>query len=89
MAIGLTTVSSRGQIVLPKEVREDIKKGDQLLILRKDDTWIMKRASAQDKAFEADWKFAKRTEEALKRVDSGDSLSFDSVDDFIRASKKW
>jgi len=89
MAMGLATVSSRGQIVLPKEVRDGIKKGEQLLIIRRDDQWIMKRATADDKAFDADWKFAKRTEEALDRVKAGKSVQFDSVEEFLSASKKW
>ncbi len=89
MEIGIATMSSRGQIVLPKEVRKDVSNGEQFLIIREQDKWVMKKASAKDKTFREDLAFAQKTEDALVRMQKEDSLSFDSVDDFLQASQKW
>lgn len=40
----MTRVSSRGQIVIPIEMRKDLKEGDQLIVIRKGDEIILKKA---------------------------------------------
>ncbi len=41
--IDITRVSSRGQIVIPLELRRDLKEGDKLLVIRKGDEIILKK----------------------------------------------
>ncbi len=41
--IEMTRVSSRGQIVIPIKMRQDLKEGDQLIVLRRGDEIILKR----------------------------------------------
>ena len=40
MQIDTTKMSSRGQVVIPLDMRKDIKEGDKLIIIRKDDEII-------------------------------------------------
>jgi len=44
MQIDTTKMSSRGQVVIPLDMRKDIKEGDKLIIIRKDDEIILKRS---------------------------------------------
>ena len=44
MQIDTTKMSSRGQIVIPLEMRKDIKEGDKLIVIRKDDEIIIKKS---------------------------------------------
>lgn len=42
--IDTTKMSSRGQVVIPLDMRTDIKEGDRLLVIRKDDEIILKKS---------------------------------------------
>lgn len=44
MMIDTTKMSSRGQVVIPLDMREGIKEGDKLIIIRKDNEIILKRS---------------------------------------------
>mgnify|MGYP001584513875 FL=1 len=44
MQIDTTKMSSRGQIVIPLEMRKGINEGDKLIIIRKDDEIILKKS---------------------------------------------
>ncbi len=44
MMIDTTKMSSRGQVVIPLDMREDIKEGDKLIIIKKNDELILKKS---------------------------------------------
>lgn len=88
MEIALTKMSSKGQIVIPSELREDMKEGEKLLIIKNDHQLILKKANELDKQLQEDLEFAKRTEEALKRYEKGQFKSM-NFDDFISEMKRW
>ncbi len=44
MQIDTTKMSSRGQIVIPLDMRKDIKEGDKLIVIKKDDEIIIKKS---------------------------------------------
>ena len=70
--IEMTRVSSRGQIVIPIDMRGDLKEGDKLLVIKKDDDIILRRpkkilsesAILSEKAFGENWN-SKEDEEAF------------------------
>ncbi len=37
-------MSSRGQVVIPQDMRQDIKEGDKLIVIRRDDEIILKKS---------------------------------------------
>jgi len=88
--ISLTRVSSKGQIVIPQEVRESLflKEGDKILIIKNNNQLILKKAEDFDKNLAKDLEFAKRTEQAYKRHEQGEvtKINFNS---FIKEKKKW
>lgn len=86
--IDMTKMSSKGQVVIPQELRKDIKEGDKLLVIRNADQIILKKASAMDKQLAEDLEFAKRTEEAWKRYDQGQFKSL-SQEEFLKKLDAW
>ena len=88
MDVAITKMSSKGQIVIPAEMREDISEGEKLLIIQNDKQLIVKKASDLDKNMAEDIEFAKRTEEAWKRIEAGKGIKM-GFDDFLKEMKKW
>ena len=86
--INITKISSKGQIVIPLEMRKDLKEGDKLLIIRNKNQIILKKASDFDEQLKEDLEFARRTEEAYKRHERGEFIKMD-FDEFIKEMKKW
>ena len=86
--IGITKVSSKGQIVIPHDLKGDIKEGDKLVVIRNGKQLILKRTIDFDENIEEDLEFAKRTEEAYKRYESGKFKTME-IEDFIKEMKKW
>ena len=88
MEIAITKLSSKGQIVIPSEMRKNIPIGEKLFIIRNRNQWILKRVKDIDKNFEDDLKFAKRTEEAFKKYERGEFKEIDGKK-FLKMLEKW
>lgn len=88
MDIAITKMSSKGQVVIPAEMREDIPEGKKLVIIKSDHQLIMEKIDDLGKRLKDDLIFAKRTEEALKKYEKGEFLELD-FDDFLKKAKKW
>lgn len=86
--IDITRMSSKGQVVIPIELREGINEGDKLVVIRNNDQIILKKANKFDKNIEEDLEFARRTEEAWQRYERGEFKTME-FDDFIKEMKKW
>lgn len=71
MEFDITKMSSKGQVVIPLELRRDIKEGEKLLVIRNNNQIILKKATEMDKRIKEDLEFAKRTEKAWKQIESG------------------
>lgn len=80
--IEITKMSSKGQIVIPAEMRKDIKEGEKLVIIKSGKQIILKCEKDFAKNIEEDLEFAKRTEEAWKSYERGEFKSM-PVDDFL------
>ena len=88
MEIAITKMSSKGQIVIPTEMRKNLKEGEKLIIIQNKGQLILKKASDLSKTLKEDIEFAKRTEQAWKRIEAGKGIKMD-FDDFIEEMKKW
>jgi len=84
--IDITKMSSKGQVVIPLELREDINEGDKLVVIRNNDQIILKKADKFDKQFEEDIIIAKRVENAWKEIKEG-KYKIMSVNDFLKEIK--
>jgi len=70
MQIETTKMSSRGQVVIPLDMRKDIKEGDKLIVIRTENEIILKRsipesALLSEKSFAKTW-MNKEEDEAWK-----------------------
>lgn len=88
MDIAITKMSTKGQVVIPAEMRADLSEGDKILIIHSGKQLIMKKASDLDENMAEDIEFAKRTEKAWKRIEEGKGIKMD-FDDFLEDMKKW
>ena len=86
--IATTKISSKGQIVIPSNMRDDFKEGDILLIIKGEDSLLLKKAGGLDKKFKEDLEFARRTEEAYKRHERGNFKSM-PVEKFLAELERW
>jgi AbrB family looped-hinge helix DNA binding protein len=86
--ISLTKISSKGQVVIPQEMRDKLKEGDKLVVIKNDGQIILKKMEDFNKNLQEDLEFAKRTEEAWKRYDRGEFISMDA-ENFLKEIKKW
>ncbi len=86
--IAITRLSSKGQIVIPSEMRKNFNIGDKLVIIKNDEQLILKKASGFNNNLEDDLIFAKRTEDALKKYEKG---LYKEMDDksFTNEIEKW
>ena len=88
MDVAITRMSTKGQIVIPNDLRSEFEVGEKLLIIRNENQLIIKKASKLDETLKEDLEFAKRTEAAWKRYEKGGFKEMDA-DDFLNALKKW
>ena len=86
--ISVTKISSKGQVVIPQEMRDKLKEGDKLVVIKNDGQIILKKMEDFNKNLQEDLEFAKRTEEAWKRYDRGEFISMDA-ENFLKEIKKW
>lgn len=81
-------MSSKGQIVIPAEMRTGINAGDKILIIQSKDKLIMKKANTMESNLNEDLEFAKKTNEALERIKNNENTKME-FNDFIKEMKKW
>mgnify|MGYP001559804110 FL=1 len=84
----ITKMSSKGQIVIPQEMRKSFRKDEKFVIIKAGKQIILKSVEDFDENIEEDLEFARRTEEAYKRYEKGEFKSMD-FDKFIADMKRW
>ncbi|MBS3106307.1 AbrB/MazE/SpoVT family DNA-binding domain-containing protein [Candidatus Woesearchaeota archaeon] len=88
MEYAIAKVSTKGQIVIPTSMRDDIKAGDEFLIVKDSERLVFKNLKKVAKDLKDDLEFARRTEEAWKRFEAGKFKSMEA-DEFLKELKKW
>ena len=85
--IHITKMSTKGQVVIPVDMRKNIKEGEKLVLIQNGKQVIIKKLKDMDSNFEDDLKFAKETEEALEEYNKG-KLKMLSKDEFLKKMEK-
>lgn len=88
MDIAITKMSSKGQIVIPTKMRNNIKEGEKLVLIKSEKQFLIKKVDDLSKNLEEDLEFAKRTEKALKRIKTQESIKT-NFNDFIKELENW
>jgi len=85
--IDVTRMSSKGQIVIPREMRKGLKEGEKLVVIKSGDQLILQPARHFDKKLAEDIEFAKRTEAAYRRYERGEFIEME-FDEFLKRLRK-
>tara|TARA_Y100000310_G_scaffold281964_1_gene302839 strand:+ start:188 stop:457 length:270 start_codon:yes stop_codon:yes gene_type:complete len=80
--LDITRMSSKGQVVIPREMRKNFVEGEKFVVIKAGNQLILKTVAAFDENIEEDLEFARRTEEAWKSYERGEFKSL-PVDDFL------
>jgi len=64
-------MSSKGQIVIPSDMRKGFKKGEDFIVIRSGNKFILRSVKGFGENIAEDIRFAERTEEVLKRYEKG------------------
>lgn len=86
--IDITKMSSKGQVVIPQDLRKGFNEGDKIVVIRNNDQIILKKADKMDKQLKEDLEVAKRVEDAWKEIDEGRFKKMSS-DEFLAEIKSW
>ena len=86
--ISISKLSSKGQIVIPADMRKDLKEGQELVIFKNNDSFVLTDVEKLSDTMKEDLEFARRTEEALERFDKGKFISMHG-DEFLKELEKW
>jgi len=81
-------MSSKGQIVIPRDFRDNFLEGEEILIVKDNDRIVLKNKSSLLKQTKNDLKFAENIEKAYIESECGNSKTFD-FDKGIEELKKW
>jgi len=88
MEVALAKMSTKGQIVIPQEMREGFASGEKVFLMKEGCRVIIKPAKELSEDLKQDLEFARRTEEAYLRHEKGDFVEKD-WDDFIKEMRTW
>lgn len=78
----ITTMSSKGQIVIPREMRAGFQEGEKFVIIKVGKQLLLKSVADFDENIEEDLEFARRTEEAWERYEQGQFIGPFTVEEF-------
>lgn len=87
MEVAITKISSKGQIVIPSNMRKDIAVGEEFLIIKEGDKLLMKKITELTKQLKEELLFAKRVEKAWKTYEKGKLKSL-SANKFLEELEK-
>ena len=88
MDVAITHMSSKGQIVIPASMRENIPEGEKLLIIREGQRYILKPLAELEPALKEDLMFAEKTEQAFEEYRKG-SFTKKTADEFTDELASW
>ena len=86
--IEITKMSSKGQIVIPREMRKEFHEGEKFVIIKSGKQIILKSVEDFEENIEEDLEFARKTEEAWKEYEKGNFISR-TADEFLEDLEKW
>jgi len=88
MDVGITRMSSKGQIVIPASMRTDLQEGEKILIIRNGERYILKPLTELEPALQEDILFAEKTEQAFEEYKKG-TFTTKKEREFIDEMGSW
>ncbi len=87
MDVALAKMSSKGQIVIPSNLRHNLDNGEEFLIIKEKDTIIIKKVKSLTNKFREDLDFAKKIDAAWESYDKGE-FKTTKADKFLKELEK-
>jgi AbrB family looped-hinge helix DNA binding protein len=87
MEVAITKVSSKGQIVIPSNMRKDISIGDEFIIIKEGNKFILKKIVELVEDLKQEIEFAQRVEKAWDSYEKGKFKS-KSAEEFLKELEK-
>lgn len=85
--IDVVRMSSKGQIVIPREMRSGIKQGDKMIVVRRGNEITLKKAT---KKLLDDMEFERRTRESIERYEKNpESFKTMEAEEFLKKLRAW
>jgi len=88
MEIGITRISSKGQVVIPSSMRKGCTEGEELIIIREGGRFILKPLGEFAPALREDILFAEKTEHAFAEYEKG-SFRTKEKEKFLDELASW
>lgn len=88
MDFAVTKMSSKGQIVIPIEMRGKFNIGEKIFLIENEGQIILKNKDSVKASVIDDLEFARRTREAQEKMDAGDYIEVD-VKDLDKVMDSW
>jgi AbrB family looped-hinge helix DNA binding protein len=80
-----TKLSTKGQVVIPEEIRKDITAGTPFIVTRRDDLIILKKVEGLT---EEEKKEMEELNKIWKDIDEGNCETYE-IEDFFKKMKEW
>ena len=71
MEYAIAKVSTKGQVVIPRSLRENVHAGEEFLMVKENDRFILKSIKSLAASLKEDLIFAEKVERAWKDHDKG------------------
>lgn len=65
--VNITRLSTKGQVVIPLEMRKGLKEGYKLLVIKNEETIILRKAGSLEKKFVKDFENAKKIKASIEK----------------------
>lgn len=86
--VDVTKISSKGQVVIPQDMRKGFSVGEKFIIIKGNHEFILKPINELKRNFIEDIDFARKTMKAIERYEKGKFREMDS-EKFLAEIEKW
>jgi len=80
--MNIIKMSSKGQFVIPVDMRTNLKEGEEMLIIKDNERFVLKKTGQLTEKMRDDLEFARRTEEVWREIEEGKSTTY-SVEEYF------
>ncbi len=88
MEFAIATISTKGQLVIPASMRKKLTAGEQMLIVKDDGRYMLKKMSDVAQDMQGDLFFAKRADKAYDKLFSSKKEGI-TMNEFLADAAQW
>jgi len=81
-----TKLSTKGQIVIPEQIREGLEEGTSFIVMRQSNLIVLKKIEGLTKEEKAE---LEDLDKIWKEIERGEYTKYESVDSLLKDMKQW